>query len=1269
MIPVSSNAKNFASYINTGVDPRTGTISYTLEIAEFVSPQFKFNLMYEQTTLDNSGFGIGNRLMLSKVYEPVRGSLALELSTGASYFIKRIIENKKTGFYNYYCDDIHLIRKSGFYYIYYIDGRIEKISVPTGLLDSISYPDGKKLKFNWNRERGKYLLVEINNSEGAGLSFVYETRKITSTMRVNGIKFYFKTFILQSFKSMNILTKIQFDSGEISFGYLNDSEKLPYLNAVVDELKLSLKITYGEALSVPEGYPNTVTPITEAKYFDPFTKKEKVILYEYDPDNNYTGFGGYLRYELNSKYDPMADGVRESFLYYTVEILKIINKRRKVKRTYNKYHFLIKEEFFVQSNGRDIIYQENSYAYASNFEFPISGQPKNFGKLVKKKIAYKKGNQTEILLFESYTHDSFGNLIKEVYTDGRYKECNYYLASGESGCPPSDNGMITYIRNIRMYTKEGTPKSSEYFNYSKVAHDALLILVSEKGLVYHFPSGEPSVLWKYGYHKNPLDIFTFGKVAKEETYLEKRLVLTKDYTYQKTSSTYTILISTFNGSDRYNESSEYRLVDNKIVLFDTEGSRVISFRYRLNGELINKKETFSNTLFSSETYNKNQDGQNSFGIVNGRMHNVKIYNSYGFLHKELLKNEKNELEVTAIYVYDEFMNLVQKNLFDTCNGTKVSSLLKYEYDNYQNISRIIYPSGMISEITNDFIAKTITTTSGNSREILHYNDTLNIIKKEIKLKQNLSSFLETYSYDFFDNLISSDYLSGDDKVDYKVESEFDNFNRLIKKVTSSRGNISLTEKTIYFSDTTDNKPIRFLINDSVVGSRTYDGIGRILTETRQDSVKTYRYSNGFNPIKVNFNANQAVDYEYVFNNQICSEKGKDAHNRFEYQLDNIILLENDRVKQTNEYDSKNRIQRINIHCSELDIIESFSYTYSTIGRILSLQRQNGYLETYSYNSIGLLSGVELYSYSLKGAKSNIQYSLSDKPSILTLDNVKVIISYDDSDREKSRLMKVGNRDIMEYTYIYDAFDRKINIECRYGNKTHTEKYTYDSMSRLIEYISSGELNPVDETGKEIVSQKFEYDVYNNIKSIQSGYSNHSKKTENYIYDPVKKQTLISITSVEENKTKNIEYDLNGSVVNDSFASYTYNSLNQMSSCVVHSPQDPSLKECEYVYDASKKLVLKDMKKRKEFYIYADGDSVKNIIFFNEEEKRISEIIYSYVYNAVIRTSEFFIDEGVEKIDILLCDYKGTPVCNVDPSGRFNIFRRNTPYGSGDKRNV
>ena len=1268
MLPENSNAKNFTSYINSGVDPRTGTISYTLEVAEFVSPAFKLNLMYEQTISDHFGFGIGNRLMLTKVYEAERGSFMLELSSGASFFIKDIIENTKTGFYNYYCDDIYLIRKKGFYYIHYIDGRIEKISVLTGLLDSISYLDGKTLNFTWKKIREKVCLTEINNANGSKLIIYYENRLIKSEMSTNDILYYKKLFTLIDFNSKKILSKVNSFTDEILFKYTTLTNGDIYLNELKNELNLLIKITYGNPLNVPKGYPNKPCPVSKITYFDSVTKRTKEISYEYDPKNNYTGYGGYLQHEINSKYDPIADGVRGSFEYYTLETLNILNKKRKVKRTYNKYHFLLKEEFYIQRNSRELKYQVNNYVYASNFDLPISQQPRNFGKVVEKTVVYYKGNQFILREHEIYHHDFFGNLIKKIYTDGRYKECVYYPASGDKTCPVSNNGMTTYIRNIRMFTKEGVLKSSEYFHYSKISNDSLLITISERGLVYRFPSGTPSILWKYKYFDNPNEGDFFGRILKEETYIENKLILSKAYDYRMSLFSYRVSSSTFSGKDRYSESAEYRIVDNKLLSSTSPDSRTLSFKYNDNGEVISKVENYSGLLISSEAYTKNAFSENSLSVVNSEMNNVRVYNSYGFLHKELLKDEENKLVVSAMYVYDEFMNMAKKNLFDTCNNTKVSSLWLYEYDEYQNLIKITYPSGKTDQIISDFIQQTVTTISGKSKETLYYDDKLNVIKKERKRTSGQDDITEIYEYDFFDNLISTSYI--DRKLfNHKIENEYDYFNRLIKKTTSSVGHLSVVEKTIYDSNNIENKPIKYLLNDVIIASRTYDGIGRLLTETIQDRVKKYYYANGFNPIRISLNENKSISYEYLFNNAIRLEKSNDINNRFDYKLEDIVLLENDRIKQSNLYDEKHRINVMNLTCAELNISELYFYEYSTKGRILSLNRVNTYKEIYSYNNIGLLKGVAFINDTLKNFESIIHYDPSDQPSILSVDNVSVIITYDDFDREKTRLMKVSNRDIILHTYAYDVYDRKIEIESRYGNKINTENFTYDYMSRLIEYRSVGELSPLDETGKEVKSQKFEYDIYNNIKSILTGYSDNTKRTDRYNYDNHQKQKLINIQNVEENTSTRFEYDLNGNVINDSFASYTYNSLNQLSYCVVHASTSELQRECEYVYDAAKKLVIKKMKNRKEFYIYGDGERVKDILVFDSENKRSSEVMFSYLYNAIIRTSEFFINENNEKTENLLCDYKGTPVCCVEPSGEFTIYRKNTPYGVGVENNV
>ena len=84
---VHSNAFNFMSFVQSGVDPRTGQYTVSITLPDIKTnglrgPGFPLALNYNPLNTQDSGFGLGWNLGLSQ-YTP--GSQILALSTGETF--------------------------------------------------------------------------------------------------------------------------------------------------------------------------------------------------------------------------------------------------------------------------------------------------------------------------------------------------------------------------------------------------------------------------------------------------------------------------------------------------------------------------------------------------------------------------------------------------------------------------------------------------------------------------------------------------------------------------------------------------------------------------------------------------------------------------------------------------------------------------------------------------------------------------------------------------------------------------------------------------------------------------------------------------------------------------------------------------------------------------------------------------------------------------------------------------------------------------------
>ncbi|MGO4325375.1 hypothetical protein, partial [Pseudomonas sp. KB_12] len=122
---VHSNAFNFMSFIEGGVDPRTGQYTFAISLPDVKTnhlqgPGVPLNLAYNPLNRQDSGYGYGWNLQLSQ-YTP--GNQILSLSTGETFKVtgsdsvsgQLVMKEKKLDSFHFHQDEDHyrVVHKSG----------------------------------------------------------------------------------------------------------------------------------------------------------------------------------------------------------------------------------------------------------------------------------------------------------------------------------------------------------------------------------------------------------------------------------------------------------------------------------------------------------------------------------------------------------------------------------------------------------------------------------------------------------------------------------------------------------------------------------------------------------------------------------------------------------------------------------------------------------------------------------------------------------------------------------------------------------------------------------------------------------------------------------------------------------------------------------------------------------------------------------------------------------------------------------------------------
>ncbi|WP_412070822.1 hypothetical protein [Pseudomonas fluorescens] len=274
------------------------------------------------------------------------------------------------------------------------------------------------------------------------------------------------------------------------------------------------------------------------------------------------------------------------------------------------------------------------------------------------------------------------------------------------------------------------------------------------------------------------------------------------------------------------------------------------------------------------------------------------------------------------------------------------------------------------------------------------------------------------------------------------------------------------------------------------------------------------------------------------------------------------------------------------------------YTYTVAGRISSYTDVAGVKQTVPRDIYGRPTTVKdsqvsvTLSYDALGRQ--YQWVTTDNA---TLASVTTLIEWDPQGRETTRTM-TSSQTGHSWTLAQDWYTnhqlrtRKLK---RNNRVVRTESYAYDQRNRLKSYTISGDDNerPQDEKGNRITDQNFTYDVYSNIITIISNFTNGSdtmrcsygdKTTLNDKLgsDPCQlfnvSHNHVSYTSATP-RPANATYDANGALIGDGWGrTFTYSAYTQMGYLYKASVKGKDVngqyvnKEATYQYDALNRLI-------------------------------------------------------------------------------------------------
>lgn len=1298
MADIISNAYNFSDYISTGVDPRTGMFSASINLGNFI-PYFgsgttiPLSLQYSPSNMIDVGFGNGWHLPLTRFSKETN---LLSLSSGQSFIIEWD-PIKKEYFMPYRkIKDIRVLydrtNPLGHLIVQYKSGVQEFIDFDTGHLKTTLSPTGLKTLFNYRLHDGHQVLYQIKDEYNTRVIFIdsWTDRSITTLRHFSNpqgsTSKAFQTIIFDKDPS-GFLMKLSFNENNLYtiFKYLEIKESNCYPISRIDhQTGLIEVLRYTLAHDLPEQAPIKKMPAVQlhTRIFGQ-SQPDQITSYEYS-STNYLGFGSGQIWQEGK------DNLFNTRVNYKYRSVENINEKNKIIRTYNKFHLLERESYY----DNEVLYLKIDYVYYANVNLVIEEQVPQYSLLKRQDTTYYyKGNSRITTL--TWAYDDYANLITEVKSDGSRVERVYYSEKGEGrNCPRHPYNMISYIKTETIHPplcdQQYPPILSE-FRYKSLPRFkniygfyVVLIYQKELGVIHEF-----TYYAKVYTHPDRL-----GKLIEDKKTINGFITITK-YTFAAFASENfcrNIITTTMHDGLVITTTEEINADFFKVTKSIDATLIITNYQYDEFGRQVSETKFVDTPCEFSITNIFSEGSESNYIIETDRLKNSKktICNNGGKVISTLIKSaDDTEYYKANEMIYDNFGCMIEQTVFDSYASQSVSVMTKFKYDVYGNKTEITHSDGRVEKIVQDPVELTVSNIQvGLVSVVSRLDNTGREISKSTYDNSGTLLAKSTNTYDGYNNVIKIIDTNG-----HLTLMTYDKYNRILSSSRTIDFQI-VTESYQYpdFSET--SKPNKIMLNNLIVSTKEYDGLNRVKEETLVNLINMttkYTYIGSFPlPNTITDQKNNVLEltyhpqYHYPILKLMKTEAELSIQRRYSDMTGALEETKNENADNRLTYNANGCLKKINfdIKRNSPTVKKEASFLYSKMGSL--------------YQEIDFFGIRKVYSFDEHNRPKKVQYFYrSDK-------SLSVSLSYDEFSRVTSYSMStpIGQIDLtlilndlgaeIQRDFTLDS-NKKLTIVQKYNSaqllkerhlKDHTssagvaiEKFIYDDFSRLINYECAGDYCPVDRVKIPIKYQAFKHDIYGNIRLVDTTYNTGMMlnepleyNTQTFTYSKSSPFVLAVSENTHEKLPKYVayKYDHLGNMLNDDEGrNYLHNDFNQLSFVTI-GPENTYLTNYHYCGDSNLIAQLCPTSPPSRNYSYNYSYYINNVLS-NELFQGNSTSYFRVAPGFMVRYTKNEIDTSFQ---YLFGNAQGSmlQILTTDSNNGYIFDRANyTPYGESTLR--
>ncbi|MDI2589887.1 hypothetical protein POF45_00370 [Pseudomonas sp. 681] len=1238
---IHSNAFNFSSFLNGQVDPRTGLYGSTISLVT-LSPQGavessrSINLQFSMLNGTNVGYGKGWRIS-ETIFDSTSDTPRLSLLSGESIVADSLPGvGEELVLLDRKLKDL-VVRRAGDFelHVIYMDGTVEILQYSTITylfhLHQIVFENGERFEFH-RGDAGTLLNITNVQTGQELLSLHYGEGFISmADTLVHDGRIARKLFNVINNNDELISVTVPFDRDDAPEQSRYVFRYESFADNVIGITKLETPSGGIEDIYYsPRGHEvdrNRFIPNVTGWTRRPGAGQKNIIrTYTYS-SNNFTGFplNGGFREGVDNLYfvqDGSFQYLTEEHVVEVVEESGDINVLQSTKNIFNNFHLLVTEEV---TRGNAKITKEITYNNVPGASF--SEQPANLQlpKIIttRYQLLDAEDSREEVILSET---DEFGNETSRTDASGVRHDMIYYPVEGVSElCPPEPHGQfVRFKKDETIYPAFGEipPKSSSYTYTSLSTLDGNGFYVALKSDT----EANDAVVTDFTYYDDITGAALHGRLQESSTTIYEFITeddinefITKtEFTYELESN---LLVENrkiigFDGA--YLESSRsLSLIGRLLYSITKEDSTTLTYKYDVSERMVSEivSPDTENEAIRQYTYKfGSSDSQASMTTIDAL--GVKYVTYYDGFGRQISNAEIREAEEGAEegaeeftllkLTYDEFDQVKSEEAVDQLDSGKLSLITSYEYNSWGERSRTTRPDGSVY-ITDYHPISRLKTEGvvGLHPTLSYYNDFNKVVKQTSNRFPGINMIDRTF--DGYGRC-TFEVLDSATEVTY----EYDIFDRITAKQYMPVGrdiNYFRMLRMQYAPHTSDELVVSQDVNGMILGSRVYDGVGR-LKEQKRGSVgeaATWLYEDG-TTLPTSSRSPRGITQDFQYNPELRQlEQIKLANDiASEFSYNNVSgLLEcsttNAQVTRLQEHDKFGRISS-DSQIQQGQTRYTSSYKYSTAGRLLRRDSPQDGVESRSYDSIGRLDHIIIddtffdYEYDQYGRVASYTAGQGSY-------EVTTKITYEAiCERESMRETFVNGelRDVLFTNYYVDGrvHDRLSADLVDDGAELTSERFFYDPNQRLSLYQCEGVNHPIDPLGRSIVRQEFTYDNLNNMTHVVTVFLDGSRDVSERRFEGLDPTQLTRLSHSNPARTVELIYDESGNLRNDGVNEYIYDDFEQLIHVVLNRQAVSS-----YEYDADGRQISRsDPGGRPEMALNYSDEKVVNATQMNRSAK-------------------------------------------------------------------